>query len=234
MNSICIATYNGEKFIYQQLVSIINQIEEQDEIIIIDDFSDDKTVEIIKSIDDHRIKLHINKSNLGHVKTFEKAISFSKGNFIFLSDQDDIWTFGRYKYLLNSIINCKASLLISNYNNFTSDPVPYNIIQMKLNQLHGLITIIKIFLGKGNYFGCTFIFKSSSNKYLLPFSNHVFAHDLYIVLVNLIFGKVFYTNYVSVYRRLHTNNLTRKSNLFKMINYRIKLFLQIIFLIRKL
>lgn len=58
MISVCIATYNGEKYIEEQLLSILNQISEADEIIISDDSSNDLTLEKIRGINDKRIKIY--------------------------------------------------------------------------------------------------------------------------------------------------------------------------------
>jgi len=89
MISVCIATYNGEKYIKEQLDSIINQLDKNDEIIISDDGSSDNTIKIIESYKDGRIVLYKN-SFKNVVLNFEFAIDKSKGDYIFLSDQDDI------------------------------------------------------------------------------------------------------------------------------------------------
>ena len=90
--SICMALYNGAKFVEEQIDSILPQLDHpNDEIIIVDDFSKDNSVELISNYKDPRIKLIKNKSNIGYIKTFEKAINLSKNDIIFLSDQDDIW-----------------------------------------------------------------------------------------------------------------------------------------------
>ena len=91
MNSVCIATYNGEKFIEEQIRSILLQLDSHDEIVISDDHSTDKTIQIIKSINDDRIKIIYNKNNKGYTNNFENAISKASGDFIYLSDQDDVW-----------------------------------------------------------------------------------------------------------------------------------------------
>ena len=74
--SVGLATYNGEKYIKQQIFSILPQLNKGDELLVIDDNSIDNTVNIVKEIDSEYIRIIVNKMNLGHVKTFEKLISF--------------------------------------------------------------------------------------------------------------------------------------------------------------
>ena len=89
--SVCIATYNGERYIREQLDSILSQLSLDDEVIISDDGSKDSTIEIISSYLDSRIKVFKNNGKHGYVGNFENALNHSSGDFIFLSDQDDIW-----------------------------------------------------------------------------------------------------------------------------------------------
>ena len=94
MNSVAICTYNGEKYIKDQLISIMNQTMLPDEIVICDDCSEDNTVNIINDTLKNWSRdwnLIINKENLGFKKNFQKAIGLCKGDIIYLSDQDDIW-----------------------------------------------------------------------------------------------------------------------------------------------
>ena len=85
MISVCIATYNGEKFLRQQIESILSQLSHDDEIIVSDDCSSDRTVDLLREFKDERIKLFVNDSNVGVVKNFENAIKNSTQEFIFLS-----------------------------------------------------------------------------------------------------------------------------------------------------
>lgn len=92
--SVAMCTYNGAKYIQQQLNSILNQTMPVDEIVICDDGSNDETIEIINSIKTNTfvdIRLHINQSHFGFKKNFIRAINLCHGDTIFLSDQDDIW-----------------------------------------------------------------------------------------------------------------------------------------------
>ena len=73
MISVCIATFNGEKYIKEQLESILYQLENSDEVIISDDHSSDKTIEIIKSLKDGRIKIFLNEKGKGYTRNFENA-----------------------------------------------------------------------------------------------------------------------------------------------------------------
>src|ERR1035437_4235872 len=91
MISVCIASYNGEKYIRQQLDSILSQLTVKDEIVISDDSSSDRTTEIIKGYKDSRIKLFEKCTFKSPIFNLENALKKAKGDFIFLADQDDIW-----------------------------------------------------------------------------------------------------------------------------------------------
>jgi len=108
MISVALCTYNGEKFLAQQINSILNQSYPVDEIIICDDCSTDNTIEIIKNFQRKPgciIKLVVNEVSLGAIKNFEKAISLCIGEIVFLSDQDDIWLENKVKTIIDKFEN---------------------------------------------------------------------------------------------------------------------------------
>ena len=100
--SVAMATYNGEKYIQEQIDSILKNLEKKDELIISDDGSNDGTIEIIKKNikKDNRIKL-INGPKRGVIKNFENALLNCNGDYIFLSDQDDIWLPNKVKTVMS-------------------------------------------------------------------------------------------------------------------------------------
>lgn len=114
MISVAMCTYNGEKYIQEQLESIINQSMPPDEIVICDDCSKDTTLKIVKDTlksYDGIVQLVSNKHNLGYRKNFEKAISLCHGDIIFLSDQDDVWNRDKIEIIKTEIEKDKNILL---------------------------------------------------------------------------------------------------------------------------
>ena len=92
--SVALCTFNGEIFLKEQLDSILNQSINIDEIIVCDDQSTDNTKQILESYKKDNpdlFKIYYNEKNLRSNKNFEKAIKLTSGDYIFLSDQDDIW-----------------------------------------------------------------------------------------------------------------------------------------------
>ncbi|WP_295799600.1 glycosyltransferase family 2 protein [uncultured Treponema sp.] len=175
MISVCMPTYNGEKFIRIQLESILSQIGNDDEVVISDDSSTDKTVEIIKSFNDSRIHLLENNSFHSPIYNLENALKNAKGDFIFLSDQDDEWTVDKVSVCMEKLKDC--DLLIHD-----ADIVDGNGIQtaesfFKLNhtkkgKFYNLL--------KNGYLGCCMCFSKKLCEVLLPFPKELPMHDIYI------------------------------------------------------
>ena len=122
MISVCMATYNGQKYIKQQIVSILKQLSETDELIISDDNSLDNTKEVINEINDNRIKFYIHNRDFSKKKhqsgyycsnNFSNAIEKASGDYIFLSDQDDNWCDNKVERILNELKT--SDLCMSNF-----------------------------------------------------------------------------------------------------------------------
>lgn len=101
--SVALCTYNGEKFLVEQVDSILNQTKKIDEIIICDDGSTDSTISILNAYRDQYpglFRIYINEENLRSVKNFEKAISLCQNEIIFLCDQDDVWAINKVQVMM--------------------------------------------------------------------------------------------------------------------------------------
>jgi len=239
MVSVCIPTYNGEKFILQQLQSILSQLQQNDEIIISDDSSTDNTINIIKSFNDKRIVILENNKFYSPVFNVENALKYAKGDFVFLSDQDDIWVDIKVekmlKYLLDyDLVISNASIIDSNENVITESYFSWK------NSGKGFW---KNFY-KNTYIGCAMAFNRKMLELALPFPKKIAMHDIWIGLLAEAKGKVFFLDEKLLLYRRHENNVTysiTKTNntlsdntLFYKLNYRFSILFNIVIrLLRK-
>lgn len=204
MISVCMATYNGEKYIKEQLSSILSQLSEKDEIIVSDDSSTDKTVEIIESFQDKRIKiLKKNKFRQPNLN-FENALKYSKGDIIFLSDQDDVWVKNKVEIILNQLK--KYDLIVSDA--FITDK-KLNITNESLfSEVNSNRGILKNII-KNTYYGCCMAFKREVLKKALPFpKTREIGHDLWLGIIADRYFKVKFLKEKLIYFRRHENTLT--------------------------
>lgn len=136
--SVVMATYNGEKYLRAQMDSIRTQTKQPDEVIICDDCSSDRTIEIlrdyIKSYDlQNTWKLVLNSRNIGYANNFKKGLDLAKGEFIYFSDQDDIWNKEKIDIMQNIIektSDCKV--LCTDYESFVSNDDAKGSFETKL------------------------------------------------------------------------------------------------------
>ncbi|UBM12561.1 glycosyltransferase family 2 protein [Cupriavidus metallidurans] len=212
MISVCIATYNGEAYIQEQLDSILTQLGEGDEIVVCDDQSSDRTLDIIDGYHDARIRTHRNEKRLGHVRNFEKALSLSKGDYVFLSDQDDIWLPGRVQIMMSKFEEDAAvDLVASNFDLIDASGVHLgefrNLGEAKKSRFGQAFAI---FAGRAPYFGCTLLLRRSLLNNCLPIPSGVESHDIWIALIASLVGKVVNLPGPTLLHRVHGKNVTKK------------------------
>jgi glycosyltransferase involved in cell wall biosynthesis len=203
------ATYNGEKYLSEQIDSILAQMTCNDELIIVDDCSTDNTVNILHELDDTRIKIHFNKSNRGVNYSFGLALSLANNEVIFMSDQDDIWIEGRMKSMADELIKSGASVITSNaeFINQKGEKILFNIDGVKKkNSKYYFKNILNIFLGKTNYYGCTMALRKSFCAIILPVPSYVESHDLWIALAGNVYRSNLHMDDFTLLRRIHNAN----------------------------
>lgn len=206
MISVCMASFNGGQFIKEQIDSILGQLSSNDELIISDDHSTDNTCAIIKQYNDSRIKLVLNKLAKGVTHNFENALLHSKGDIIFLADQDDVW-------LPSKIRELSQFLLQGNYDVVTGNCA---LTDSKLNVIQERYYVDRSPLDKsvwGNFvkdlwLGSCMAFKREVLLATLPFPKKVAAHDLWIALYSQMHFKCgYYPKVLQLYRR-HDNTVS--------------------------
>jgi glycosyltransferase involved in cell wall biosynthesis len=113
--SVAMATFNGAKYVKEQLESFSSQTILPDEIVICDDASTDETVLICEQFSlksPVEIRIYRNEINLGYRKNFEKVLSLCTSDVIFLSDQDDVWYNHKIKTVLDEFETNKGTQLL--------------------------------------------------------------------------------------------------------------------------
>ena len=204
MISVCIATYNGEKYIKEQLDSIINQLDKNDEIIISDDGSSDNTLKIIESYNDSRIFLYKN-SFKNVVLNFEFAIDKSTGDYIFLSDQDDIWHKDKVKSFMECFLkNSNVTLLISDFQIIDQNGLNLDGVYNKNEFSTSLVKNVII----NNFIGCAMAFTSSTKNAIMPFPKNIAMHDWWIGTCSKLYGEINFIDKKLHFYRRHGSNLT--------------------------
>lgn len=209
--SVCMATYNGEKYIKEQVESILVQLSDKDELIISDDNSTDKTLEIIKKLKDNRIKIYLNKSMKGYVSNFENALKKATGDIIFFSDQDDIWLPNKLTKCIkelenNDLVVTNARVIDENMN--IIEESLFNVVKTKTGLINNLI--------KNRYYGCCMAFNKKILEKVLPFPQKykICTHDIWIpIICELYYSVGLIEEPLLLYRR-HNNNVScfKKSN----------------------
>ncbi|KHA79533.1 hypothetical protein NC77_04920 [Janthinobacterium lividum] len=185
--SVCMAVYNGEKYILEQIESILGQLSADDELIVSDDGSTDLTLEKIRSCGDSRIRMIANELDKGYSGNFENAIQHATGEVIFLSDQDDVWLAGRVQKMLAALERC--DMVVCNAQ-FTDDVL--TPLDTTLFSLRGGGQGFWKNLFKSRYLGACMAFKRSILRKVLPFPGNrkLCPHDLWLTLVAELYYRV--------------------------------------------
>lgn len=205
--SVCIATYNGERFIEKQLNSILKQTVEVDEIIISDDNSIDNTLKIIEKLNNSKIKV-IKNIKQGVINNFENSLKKSKGEYIFLADQDDIWKPNKVEIMIKRLKEYDLVVHNAKIINSKDEKISEKTFFEIRNSRKGLLKN----LYKNSYIGCCMAFNRKILEKALPFPMNIPMHDSWIGLIAEIYGKVYFDKEVLFYYRRHESNVSELKN----------------------
>ena len=211
---ILLATYNGEKYLKEQLDSILNQTYKNIRIIISDDCSKDTTPEILKEYQkkDDRIELHIQKNNLGVVKNIEFLLKQGKSPYYMLADQDDYWLPEKAEKSLEKLKEEKADLVFGDLevvdkklNTMYSSFNDYMLLTRKINKY---INSYKVNYLYNCITGCTVLAKKETIEKIIPLPTNSkrVLHDHWIGLMVALNGKLAYVPEKYIRYRQHGNN----------------------------
>ena len=211
MISIAMATYNGALYVQKQLDSILNQTIRDFELIICDDYSTDNTWDVLQenANRDNRIHCYRNESNLGFKKNFEKAMCLCSGEFIALSDQDDIWLQNHLEVLLTHIgdnmIVCGDAAIIDENDNRKGitlsdldcvDFIPHNSFDKAY----------RIFFNTSIFQGASMLIRRDFLTYAIPVPELVNFHDAWFSALASCWGGLKSIPTIITLHRIHSSN----------------------------
>ena len=201
MISVCLASYNGGKFIAKQVESILVS-PKVSELLISDDGSTDDTRQVLASFADPRIRI-LSGPGRGAAKNFEFLLEQSSGEFIFLSDQDDVWLPGKVDAMLKALE--QADLVVSDCSVVDTD---LRVMVRSFFEARGSGPGLLRNLWKNTFLGCCMAFRRHILSYVLPFPENLPMHDWWIGLMASRKGRVLFLDEVLTLYRRHGANAT--------------------------
>lgn len=210
---ILLATYNGEKYIKEQIDSILSQTYTEFNLIISDDCSKDNTRKILDQYEkrDNRIKVFFQEKNLGYVKNFEFLLRQVENKIYMLSDQDDVWDKEKIEKTYNYLKQTNSDLVFTDL----------TVVDKDLKEIYPSFNRLMKYDRKANKYddyrleylyncvtGCTLMSKKEFLKDILPIPNgsKYVIHDFWIPLIVSMEGKVKYLDEPLIKYRQHGNN----------------------------
>lgn len=217
--AVIMASYNGEKYVRQQIESIFASGFGDFEIFIYDDGSKDNTIGIISELEQQhpgRIHLHQNETNLGVTRNFLQAVARAEADYIMLCDQDDVWKPNKIEKTLNRMKALEKrmgrdlplavftdAVIVDERLSKISDSF------FRFNHLNPKKTDLAHILMENKLIGCTVMVNAFVGKLLkqYPIPEHARFHDWWIALLASSMGKISFIDEGTLYYRQHGGNL---------------------------
>lgn len=223
--SVALAAYNGEKYINEQLDSILKNLSDQDEVIISDDGSTDQTRKIVLSYveKDTRVRL-VDGPKQGIIANFEHAMKSCQGDYIFLADQDDIWMPDKVEKVMQ-VFEREKVLLVIHDARVMNEQLDQVMMSSFFEYRGSGAGAFKNFY-KNTYMGCCMAMKRTVTEKIFPIPRDVPMHDQWIgILSDHYFGKSFFLKEQLLLYRRHEENASDFTHhtLLQMIKLRILL-----------
>lgn len=205
--SVCMATRNGERYLAEQLQTILAQLGPDDELVISDDSSTDRTVDIIKSFADPRIHLLENNTSYNPIFNAENALRQAKGDIIVLADQDDVWLDGKLGTVRERLGKARGRvrlLMMDGEIIDENDTVLAGSIFDSIGVRGGVL--LNIYDNK--YVGCCLAFTRELLDIALPFPKRIPMHDMWLGILAELFGNVEFVRVKTIRYRRHPETAT--------------------------
>lgn len=206
---ILLATYNGEKYLKEQIDSILHQTYPDFRLLIRDDGSTDKTLEIIRSYADPRITLLENRTNGGVIHNFSSLLQSSFAPYVFFADQDDVWAADKVEKMLEvarAFDEGKPLLLYHDMEVVDRNLKPIAPSFMRFAKLNPRASSLNRLLMQNNVTGAAALVNHALIEKALPIPSSAMMHDHWLALIASAFGDILYVNDRFIKYRQHGSN----------------------------
>lgn len=227
MVSVALAVYNGEKYLKEQVESILSQTYSDIELVMTDDNSSDGSWKVMNAMaaGDSRIRIYHNERNLGFQRNFQKAISLCRGEFVALSDQDDIWMDDHLKLLMDNIgdkpLACGNNIFMDGNGKLLGETLKW---QESLDWIpeDSMKVFRSIILFRNPFQGATMLLRRSFLDLAMPIPDDAPYHDTWFASLACFCGGISYVDKPLLKYRRTSNSITglrikRKSKLYKFL-----------------
>lgn len=219
MVSCVLCTYNGELYIRQQLDSILEQSVKIDELIICDDISNDRTLDIIndwKKMAQFIVKVYVNQDRKGPKYNFAQGLQYAQGEYVFFCDQDDVWSQKKVEVSLKKMkevedeygenVPCLVHTDLEVVDQDLKRISPSFLDNQGLYHVEGSPKQLSTLLAQNFVTGCTVLINRALKDIALPFPKDIIMHDYWLALVAAASGKLIFVNEATIKYRQHGHN----------------------------
>jgi glycosyltransferase involved in cell wall biosynthesis len=205
--SVCMATYNGGRWVREQLASILGQLAPDDEVVVSDDGSTDDTVAVVRAFGDPRVRVLEGNTFRSPARNFENALREARGELVALSDQDDVWLEGRVALIRERLAPAVPPVrlvaidaVVTDERGAVLDPSLFR----KIGARPGLLKNVY----DNSYVGACLAFRRELLEVALPFPSGIPMHDMWLGLLAELFGTVEFVPVPLLAYRRHGANAT--------------------------
>ncbi|MEO6407249.1 MAG: glycosyltransferase family 2 protein [Burkholderiaceae bacterium] len=222
--SVVMAVFNGERFLREQVESVLGQLLPGDELIAVDDASTDSSAALLKSFDPALLRVHRNPVNQGVIRSFERGLRLAAHEYIFLCDQDDRWLPGKRAAFVTAFESGPGILAVVSDAQIIDAQGAVTAPSFMATR-HGFNASLSATLWRNRYLGCAMALRRPLLADALPIPRQVPMHDMWFGAMARLTGQVAYLPLPLLQYRRHGGNVTppRRQSVPRMLRWRFAL-----------
>jgi glycosyltransferase involved in cell wall biosynthesis len=233
--SVVMATYNGKQYLAEQISSVLAELLPGDELIIVDDGSQDGTLELLDSLESPAVHVIRNLTNAGVMATFERGLLLSSKVIIFLCDQDDVWLPGKRSAFIGAFERDPRTLVVvsdAQLIDASGSVTAPSFMATRSGFRGGILST----LVRNRYLGCAMAVRRDLLFAALPIPRSVPMHDMWLGALGSILGRVSYISTPLMQYRRHGGNVSpsRRQGWSRMLRWRLTLIFALAYRLGKL